>query len=412
MSDSRIQEYQTVIQKMTEGYFPRKFSSEMDVDDIGRLGTALLELSRNLENKFDEMQKLSEVTTHINAGYFLDEILDQLYDSFRNIIPYERIGLAMLEKGGSTLRARWERSEAKQVCLRVGFKAQMAGSSLQKILESGNPRIINNLKKYLLEHPGSTSTKLIVKEGIRSSLTCPLIVQDQPIGFIFFSSFLTNAYKESHISIFKQISNQLASIIEKGKVYEELYQLNIKLQRANARLENLATYDDLTGVCNRRIFNEMLYKEWFRAIRHETAISLIMIDVDYFKNYNDSYGHVAGDICLKKIAETIASIIKRPGDLIARYGGEEFAVLLPETGINAAQEIAERIRNGIQDLSIEHRESLDADVVTISAGVATMKPQNDHDPLQLISEADAALYKAKYGGRNQVVTQVVELTHH
>ncbi|QDT45206.1 Phytochrome-like protein cph2 [Gimesia alba] len=409
MCDSRIKEYETVIEKMSEGYFPRKLSGEMPVDDLGRLGMALLELSKKLEKKFDEMQKLSEVTTHINEGLFLDEILDQLYDSFRNIIPYERIGLAMLEEGESVLRAHWERSEAKQVYLKGGFKALMAGSSLQQILETGNPRIINNLKKYLLEHPCSASTKLIVKEGIRSSLTCPLVVQGKPIGFIFFSSFLTNAYRETHISIFKQIANQLASIIEKGKVYEELYQLNLKLQRANARLEDLATYDDLTGVCNRRIFNEMLHKEWFRAIRHSTVISLIMIDVDYFKNYNDSYGHVAGDFCLNKIAETITRIIKRPGDLIARYGGEEFVVLLPETEIRAAQSIAEQIRLGIENLGIEHRESLNADVVTISAGLTTMKPQNDNDPLQIISEADDALYKAKYGGRNRVVTLSGEL---
>ncbi|MFH1301603.1 MAG: diguanylate cyclase, partial [Planctomycetota bacterium] len=325
MSDSRIEEYRTIVEEIAHGNYPQKIDGETN-DDLGRLGIALLELSKRLEHNFDEMQKLSEVTLHINAGYYLKEILDQLYDSFRDIIPYDRIGLAMLEENGKTLRAHWERSEAKQIFLKAGFKAQMKGSSLQQILDSGKPRIINDLNHYLLENPESQSTKLIIKDGVRSSLTCPLVVQSKPIGFIFFSCFQANAYSATHISLFKQIANQLSSIIEKGKVYEELYRVNLKLQRANARLENLATYDDLTGVCNRRVFNETLSKEWFRAIRQQSEISLIMIDVDYFKNYNDFYGHVSGDFCLKNIAETISGMIRQPCDLLARYGGEEFAV--------------------------------------------------------------------------------------
>jgi diguanylate cyclase (GGDEF)-like protein len=176
-----------------------------------------------------------------------------------------------------------------------------------------------------------------------------------------------------------------------------------QLAEANHRLEILATRDGLTGLANRRAFDEMLAREHRRATRESESLALIMIDVDRFKSFNDRYGHPAGDECLKQVANAIAGTIRRPGDLATRYGGEEFAVLLPNTDERGAAEVAERIRLAVSCLALEHEGATDR-IVTISAGVSATE---DHiaktGPAELLRNADGALYRAKHGGRNQVV---------
>ncbi|QDT45166.1 GAF domain protein [Gimesia alba] len=236
MNDSHTEGSQNLVEKMIHAYLHSQLSGipgEKSSDHRSRLSLALSELSQNLDHKFVQMQKLNDDAIHLNSGYFLDETLNRLYDSFRNSIPYDRVSFAVLEEDGRILRAYWERSEANHVYLTAGFKAPMAGSSLQQILESETPRIINCLKKYLQEHPNSKSTRLIYQQGIRSSLTCPIVVQSQPIGFIFFSSFVAYAYRDTHINLLEQIGNQLASLIEKGKTYEGVLAAKCELHRDN-----------------------------------------------------------------------------------------------------------------------------------------------------------------------------------
>jgi hypothetical protein len=142
------------------------------------------------------------------------------------IIPYDRIGFSLLDKNNTELRARWARSKAPEVKLKTGYSASLEGSSLEKILKTGQPRILNDLEAYLKDHPGSGSTQKIVEEGMRSSLTCPLMAMGKPIGFIFFSSFQTNTYRNAHIEIFQHIAGELALTAEKSRLYDELVQLN------------------------------------------------------------------------------------------------------------------------------------------------------------------------------------------
>lgn len=176
-----------------------------------------------------------------------------------------------------------------------------------------------------------------------------------------------------------------------------------QLAEANRRLEELATMDELTGLNNRRGFDQCLAKEYRRAERDQTPLSLIMIDADHFKSFNDRYGHLAGDGCLRKIGECVKLAIRRPGDVAVRYGGEEFAVLLPGTGEEGALMIAEKIRKDILRLAIPHADS-SQHAVTISAGVATAGPQTfEREPSHLIGLADSALYHAKASNRNQCV---------
>ena len=169
------------------------------------------------------------------------------------------------------------------------------------------------------------------------------------------------------------------------------------------QLLKTAETDELTGIYNRRVFNKSIAQEWKRAKRFKTTLSLLILDVDYFKKYNDTYGHQAGDNTLKKVAKIMETICNRPGDLVARYGGEEFVVLLPATGVNGAMSIAEKVRVAIEEKKIRHDKSKIFGIVTASIGVATMAPGSKLNSKGLIQAADKALYTAKKKGRNCTV---------
>ena len=189
---------------------------------------------------------------------------------------------------------------------------------------------------------------------------------------------------------------------ERDEAFRALEKSQRELAEANQILQRLSSLDGLTGIPNRRRFDEALKAEWQRAIRHTTSMSLIMLDIDFFKLYNDRYGHQGGDECLKNVARTLDESARRETDIVARYGGEEFAVILPETGAKGAVELAETMRANIEQKNIPHEASKVSDHVTVSMGVASWVPERDSEPDKLISMADQALYKAKENGRNQV----------
>lgn len=183
---------------------------------------------------------------------------------------------------------------------------------------------------------------------------------------------------------------------------EHLERSNENLKRLQYQLKNESLTDDLTGIANRRHFNNHLEKEWRRAQRDQTSIACCMIDIDFFKKYNDLYGHQQGDECLISIAQKIRSFMRRPADMTARYGGEEFVVLLPETPLEAATVLANNICKSVESLEIPHDGSPQK-VVTISIGLAIYIPQRDSVPDVLVKLADKALYEAKGQGRNRLV---------
>ncbi|WP_350646582.1 diguanylate cyclase [Pseudomonas sp. HY13-MNA-CIBAN-0226] len=176
--------------------------------------------------------------------------------------------------------------------------------------------------------------------------------------------------------------------------------LTLKLQ--SDLLRSMALMDGLTGVANRRKFNEDIMAGWRLCFREQKPLSLILVDVDYFKLYNDRYGHQAGDDCLKSVAQTLSETVRRPYDLVARYGGEEFACILPNTVLSGAVEIAERMQERVRALGIEHSASDVDRVVTVSLGVATLTPTRELEFQALIEVADKQLYEAKKAGRARV----------
>lgn len=174
------------------------------------------------------------------------------------------------------------------------------------------------------------------------------------------------------------------------------------LREQSAVLKTMSYTDGLTGIANRRQFDERLTEECARARRSATPLSLFIGDIDFFKLYNDSYGHLQGDQCLREVAQTLAGVLQRPGDLVARYGGEEFAAILPSTDRDGALRMAEAMRAAVQARALEHRASSVAQCVTVSIGVCTWMPTGEDDELRLIAATDLGLYEAKKAGRNRI----------
>jgi len=204
--------------------------------------------------------------------------------------------------------------------------------------------------------------------------------------------------KQQYDALQISLDRQLVLEAEKRELLENR---NAELEGQTNEAHFRSITDGLTQVANRRCFDDRLQKEWQRLIREQEWLSLILIDIDYFKYYNDFYGHLSGDDCLIQVAQTAAKQIKRADDLFARYGGEKFVVILPNTKIDGAIAVAESIQKAIRNLNIPHEYSKVSEIVTISMGISSLIPTSDKSLDHLIALSDKALYEAKYKGRNR-----------
>jgi diguanylate cyclase (GGDEF)-like protein len=229
-----------------------------------------------------------------------------------------------------------------------------------------------------------------------AALRASSAVRDIPVIFVTALTHPEDETRALEAGAVDFISKPFNSAVVRARVRT---QLTIKRQ-ADAMRE-LTLTDVLTGVANRRSFNEAMDNEWRRCARAEQPLAIVMIDIDHFKNYNDAYGHQQGDHCLQQVASAMKRCAGRPPDLLARYGGEEFIILLPAVGAEGAEVVARRILDEVRGLNLPHTASSVSDQVTVSIGVAALQPSDDNDPEALIRTADALLYRAKETGRNR-----------
>ncbi len=226
--------------------------------------------------------------------------------------------------------------------------------------------------------------------------------QNIPVIFITSMNDEEDETRGLEIGAVDYITKPFSMAIVKARV-----RTHLELKRHRDMLENLSSLDGLTGIPNRRRFDEFLELEWKQAVRDASYLSLIMIDIDYFKKYNDNYGHCAGDDCLRRVAITLSESVNRPSDLVARYGGEEFAAVLPKTDPEGALFIADTMHSCIRQLRIPHSHSEIGDFLSISLGAASIIPTRNTSSSTLINGGDRALYQAKRSGRNQLKSLIL-----
>ncbi len=235
----RIERSLTALKHLQQGDLQGAQIALQDASEEDPLNEALHALLQTLLRRAREAERFDRLLHHINAGLLLDDILNSVYADFRDLIPYDRLGMALIEEDGQTVCARWGRLDGGTMYLRRGYTAPLAGSTLQTILETGQPRILNDLQQYLAHKPSSESTRLIVAEGMRSSLTFPLQAEGKPLGFLFFSSTAPNAYREAHIQTFLRIAEHVAIAVQRGRLVSELTAQKRTVERQNRALDRL-----------------------------------------------------------------------------------------------------------------------------------------------------------------------------
>jgi diguanylate cyclase (GGDEF)-like protein len=282
--------------------------------------------------------------------------------------------------------------------IHVGYTRPLGSGVVGQVAASGQPELIDDVLTY----PNYVETL----PGAQSELCVPVRHHDRIVAVLNLESRRLAAFHQQ-LPLLTSVANQIAGAIASGLLYAELKQVTAQLEEKTRALEDanahlgsaiealhrISTQDGLTGLSNRRHFDDTLVLEWRRAMRNGMPLSLLILDVDFFKAFNDQQGHQAGDEVLRGVAQILRESVHRAADVVARYGGEEFVVLLPETDASHAQIIAESLRVSIEQMGI----------ITASFGVATLVPSREASAHELVGKADEALYQAKRSGRNRVV---------
>ncbi|MCT7956776.1 PAS domain S-box protein [Laspinema palackyanum] len=353
--------------------------------------TYRVHIEASLREQADRERLISAMQERIRQSLDLKEILQTTVVQVRQFLQCDRVAICRL--GSDCTGEMVAESVNSEYCSILGLTIRdpLLGKldlSLQKL--GGIYQVEDITQAWVSEFQVNFLTEVEVK----AMLMVPIVQSSGLWGLLIAHHCAApRRWQQSEIKLLSQLATQVGIATQQSQLYEQL-------KEANQQLQQLATRDGLTLLSNRRHFNEYLEREWRQMERERTPLSLILCDIDFFKPYNDTYGHQAGDESLKQVAVAIQKASKRPLDFVARYGGEEFAVILPDTDADGAISVGETIREGVKALQVPHRASPTCGYITLSVGIATAMPGVESSLETLIQEADRALYRAKDKGRD------------
>lgn len=390
----------------TESYYNNiinSFNIIKKMQEIEKENNRIVEKNENLQIQRQSLQMLvdkisiiSELGQKITSTLNMDSLMEMLYFSIRSFMNLSYFAVGLYDKNNCRINYfyimdRQQKAEARTISIKDG--QTFAGECIR----SRKLIVINDISKEFDKYIDQTTHDNLVKLGNNSELNsliyCPLIMNTEVIGIITIQSEEKDAFTEYHVEMVKSLSSYAAIAINNAIKSRELENLNQVLL-------SLSEIDQLTGIANRRKFDDYIDDIWNDSMENGDSIALLIIDTDYFKEYNDNYGHLEGDKCLSSIARSLVDINTRP-HFVARYGGDEFIIVLPKCSIDDAIKFGEIIKTKMAELNIPHEFSKVSDRVTLSIGIACVLPDKDTTIKQLIREADDGLYIAKKRGKNQ-----------
>lgn len=348
-----------------------------------------------LQRQIQRERIIGELAQRIRQLLDLDSILDQTVTSVRQFIEADRVIIVQCnpDMSGQVIKEACDPNYPSM----VEWTIRDPWSADEKYLNyyrEGRGLAVDNIHTQKLQ---TEQMQFLEFFRIQAEVVVPLLHDETLWGLLVVHQCdRPRVWQTADVRLLQNLSTQVSIAIQQAKLHHEL-------KEANEQLKKIAFLDGLTQVANRRRFEQYLNQEWRRLAREQAPLSLIMGDIDYFKNFNDIYGHQAGDSCLRRVARILSQSVKRPADLVARYGGEEFAVILPGTDLAGAEKVAEDIRLAVRSRRIPHAGSAVESFVTMSLGAASYLPNPSQTPELLIRKADEALYQAKHQGRDRIV---------
>ncbi len=339
--------------------------------------------NQQLEQKIIELYNLFNITKNLNLSVSLNELFDPLLKAFAPSLKIDQYCLLLFDEEQQVLKIRdfyglyENREPVKEISLKPGKK--ISG----KVFQTGEPILIQNanLNNDIFCSKGCT-------QNIGSLLSLPLVCKKKVIGVWNIYKTKKHNFEKEDVKVLSLVAEHLAITINRTNIYDHIKELSIK--------------DDLTQLHNRRYFFDFSKKELELSIRYNRTFSIILIDIDYFKKYNDINGHIQGDEALKQTAEILQNQVRK-GDLLARLGGDEFVILLPETNTSSAFVLAEKLRKRLAQTHFKGEENQPGKKLTITSGIASY-PANGDDTIKIIKSADKKMYLGKTRGRNKVCT--------
>ena len=374
------------------------FAAEQDL--LGELSSTNRNSIIKSLQKLYEQKTVGQICYALGVAVTLEEVMRAIHDEFKHVLPYDSVTSGLFEKNFTVLRTRQQLPLNENSKLKLGYATTMSNSSLQNVLNSKTPRIINNLPEYYKNRPTSKSTRLAVEDGVKSSMTCPLYLNDTPVGFLFFNSLNFDTYTEKHSEFLQSMSNILASAVFKGYTGKQQTDMLDKIVHGIKPLVPLDTHDGTVGVLNTKTILEelehLLKTSQTLPAENSTQIGVMLVQIENFDVVHKKYGHQASGQILQEAADCISDQL-RSSDQVGRYDISKFLVLAQALNDEELLDLANRIRVAVQENDTNHMGLL------VKIGITPVLAKTTSNINSVLSKTQIALNTAVFSQKNPVI---------